>query len=78
MTDESKLVGDNAERVALDLLKIIASNESQDNEIVKDREYFLNLYAECLETVQGHYEEDDDDDDDYEEAEGYDESDGDD
>ena len=65
MSENSKILGDCPERVALDLMKMILEEESKQPDLVKDRDYFLGLYADCIETVQGDLEDMDDDDDEF-------------
>lgn len=46
------LAGDSPELIAFALLRYLAQLEQQ-NEIVFDRAWMLDAYAECLEAVQG-------------------------
>ena len=55
MSEFKSAGGDSKERVAFDVMMVIASQDiGSTNEIMKDRKgYFLRLYAECLGVVSG-------------------------
>ncbi len=47
------LAGDGPELVAFALLRYLAQLEQRDADMVFDRAWLLDAYAECLEAVQG-------------------------
>ena len=47
------LAGDSPELIAFALLRYLAQLEQQNDDIVFDRAWMLDAYAECLEAAQG-------------------------
>lgn len=47
------LAGDSPELIAFALLRYLAQLEQQNDDIVFDRVWMLDAYAECLEAAQG-------------------------
>lgn len=56
MTDQLQHIDFSKERVALELMNIIANeefNRGEDNYLTPSpRDYYLSLYADCLKTVR--------------------------
>jgi len=51
MSDKTTISADGKERVAFELLQLIAQKEPDDG---KDRKYLLQLMYECMRAVNGH------------------------
>lgn len=47
------LAGDSPELIAFALLRYLAQLEQQNDDVVFDRAWMLDAYAECLEAAQG-------------------------
>ncbi|MBN9022499.1 MAG: hypothetical protein J0H08_10500 [Rhizobiales bacterium] len=48
-----ELAGDSPELIAFALLRYLAQLEQANDDVVFDRAWMLDAYAECLEAVQG-------------------------